>query len=192
MSRAVTTTPWAAAVAGSLLIAVAPAVQAQAADGGTIYYFSPDWSPDGSMLAFESGTDGQLSIFTIGVDGDHLTWLTNEEYNDEGPVWSPDGTRIAFVSNRRRERRDRPVSLQVYMMNVDGTDQRRLSDEGSALDYHLSWSPDGRSIVFQSRPEIEPAVHSLYVIASDGTGRTRVTDGRYNDRRRRGRPTGNR
>ena len=148
----------------------------------TLVYLNPDWSPDGRRIAFESGPDGSLSIFTIGIDGDHLTRLTDGAYNDEGPVWSPDGRRIAFYSNRHAERESRPVSLQVYVMNADGSDQRRLTDESSALDYAVTWSPDGTRLAFQSRPEIDPGVHSLYVIRLDGSGRTRVTDGRFDDR----------
>lgn len=147
----------------------------------TIYFFNPDWSPDGTRVVFESGRDGQLSIYSIGVDGSDLVRLTDPEYNDEGPVWSPDGTKIAFFSNRREGREGQPVSLQVYVMNADGSDQRRLTNEGSALDYHVSWSPDGTRLVFQSRPELNPGVHSLYVVNLDGTGRTRVTDGQYDD-----------
>ena len=40
------------------------------------------------------------------------------------PSWSPDGRRIAFVS-------DRSGSPQVYVMNSDGSDTRRLTYQGS-------------------------------------------------------------
>jgi len=164
---------------------------AGAQDEGTVYYFNPDWSPDGTKIVFESGLDGELSIFTIGIDGENLTRLTNSENNDEGPVWSPDGTKIAFFSNRREGKDERPVSLQIYIMNADGTGQTRITDEGSALDYNPSWSPDGSRLVFQSRPEINPGVHGLYVIGTDGMGRRRVTDGQYNDYSPQWSPDGN-
>ena len=152
-----------------------------AQDDSRVYYFNPAWSPDGSNIVFESGLDGELSIYSIGGHGENLTRLTDGEYNDEGPVWSPDGTKIAFFSNRREGRDERPVSLQIYIMNADGTGQERLTDEGSALDYNPSWSPDGTRLVFQSRPEISPNVNSLYVVGADGSGRRRVTDARYSD-----------
>lgn len=169
-------------IAALLAVVVGPTQPLHAQTDTTQVYLNPDWSPDGSRIAFESGPDGSLSIFTIGIDGEHLTRLTDDVYNDEGPVWSPDGERIAFYSNRRAERESRPVSLQVYVMYADGSDQRRLTDESSALEYAVTWSPDGTRLAFQSRPEIDPSVHSLYVIRLDGTGRTRVTDGRFDDR----------
>lgn len=159
----------------------------------TFYYFNPDWSPDGTTITFEAGHDGQLSIYTVGSDGQNLTRLTDEEYNDEGPVWSPDGTQIAFFSNRRARRRELPVSLQVYVMNADGTGQRRLTDESAALDHNISWSPDGTRLVYQSRPDITPVVNSLYVIDADGRGpRQRITDGQHDDAFPQWAPNGNR
>lgn len=169
-------------IAALLAAGVGPTQRLHAQPDTALVYLNPDWSPDGTRIAFESGPDGRLSIFTVGIDGDHLTRLTDDTYNDEGPVWSPDGDRIAFYSNRHAERGSRPVSLQVYVMNADGSDQRRLTDESSALDYSVTWSPDGTRLAFQSRPEIDPGVLSLYVIGLDGTGRTRVTDGRFDDR----------
>ena len=125
--------------------------------------------------------NGEGSIFSIGIDGENLTRLTDNQNNDEGPVWSPDGTKIAFFSNRREGRDARPISLQIYIMNADGTGQRRITNDGPALEYNISWSPDGNRLVFQSRPEINPGVHSLYVIGTDGMGRRRLTDGQFND-----------
>ncbi len=165
---------------------------AEAQDSSTVYYFNPDWSPDGTKIVFASGLNGELSIYTVGVDAQDLNRLTDGTYNDEGPIWSPDGGRIAFFSNRREGREDLPVSLQLYVMNGDGTGQRRLTDEGSALDYNISWSPDGSRLVFQSRPEINPGVHSLYTVGTDGTGRTRITDGQNNDFSPHWSPDGNR
>ena len=164
---------------------------AGAQDESTVYYFNPDWSPDGTKIVFESGLDGALSIFTIGIDGENLTRLTNRKNNDEGPVWSPDGSKIAFFSNRRVGKDERPVSLQIYIMNADGTGQRRITDEGSALDYNPSWSPDGSRLVFQSRPEVSPGVNSLYIVGADGMGRERITDGQYSDGSPQWSPGGN-
>ncbi len=158
---------------------------ASAQEENTIYYMFPDWSPDGKKIAFEGGVDGQLSIHVIDIDGKNLTKLTNTppdvDYNDERPIWSPDGSTIAFFSNRAELRAEQPVSLQVYVMNADGSAQRRITHEGPALEFDVSWSPDGERLVFQSRPEINPGVNSLYVIGIDGRGRERITDGQYND-----------
>ncbi|MCH7807441.1 MAG: PD40 domain-containing protein [Proteobacteria bacterium] len=164
---------------------------AQAQDENVVYYLFPDWSPDNQKIAFESGLEGELQIFTIDIDGKNLTQLTDTEYNDERPVWSPDGKKIAFFSNRSEKRNEQPVSLQIYVMNADGTEQRRVTHEGPALEYNVSWSPDGNQLVFQSRPEIDPGVHSLYIISTDGMERRRITDGQFNDTSPQWSPDGN-
>jgi len=61
------------------------------------------------------------------------------------PSRSADGSlaaRIAFVS-------DRSGNHEIYLMNADGTDVRRLTDD-PAFDSAPSWSPDGAAISFPS------------------------------------------
>lgn len=80
----------------------------------------PDWSPDGSRIAYAAGGFGSGRIFVMNADGTHQTQLTFGPGDDFGTAWSPDGGRIAFV--RDFGGGDRPV----YVMDADGTDQHQL------------------------------------------------------------------
>jgi TolB protein len=94
---------------------------------------------------------------------------------------------IAFVSTRHDSTVDPAVDPQrallaaeIYLMNGDGTNPRRLTENAYA-DGFPSISPDGSRIVFDSnrrRTEGEPFNTSdLFVMNVDGTGQTLVTRG---------------
>ena len=86
------------------------------------------------------------------------------ESSDFYPAWSPDGTKIAFTS-------DRDGIPKIYVMNADGTNQTRITDN-PASDEAPAWSPDGSKIAFTSDRDGNP---EIYVMNADGTDQTRLT-----------------
>jgi TolB protein len=95
----------------------------------------PDWSPDGTEIAFVRGYRGRSDIYVIRADGSGLRRLTDT--SDAGhhawPAWSPNGERIVFVSVSR----PKPA---IYLMNPDGSHQKRLTN--GHIDYgYLDWQP---------------------------------------------------
>jgi Tol biopolymer transport system component len=60
----------------------------------------PVWSPDGQRMAIMLATAYATDIFTIDVNGDQSTNLTNSGAYDLFPAFSPDGRYLAFVSDR--------------------------------------------------------------------------------------------
>jgi dipeptidyl aminopeptidase/acylaminoacyl peptidase len=126
----------------------------------------PDWSPDGTRIAFHSNRtfppDGfQRGILSIAPNGQGLQRLTAGSA-DLSPDWSPDGTKIVFQRS--------PVLFddsEIYVMNADGTGVQRLTDN-SVYEENPVWSPDGRKIVFGRE---SPVGHfSLWTMNSDGSG----------------------
>ena len=84
------------------------------------------------------------------------------------PSWSPDGRRLVFESARHG-------NTELYVINADGTGERRLTHSPSnVVNSHPSWSPDGGSIVFDS---FRDGAFHLYVIRPDGSGERRLTQG---------------
>jgi Tol biopolymer transport system component len=109
-------------------------------------------------------------------DGSDETRLTEEDANDFDPSWSPDGEKIAFASNR-------DGNYEIYVMNADGSDVIRLTDNDDVLDREPSWSPDGEKIAFVSnRDAIEEPdeigdANAIYSMdADDGSDVTMLTD----------------
>lgn len=98
--------------------------------------YDPAWSPDGTRIAFTSERDGNANVYVMNADGTGLTQLTDDPSDDYRPAWSPDGTLLAFESTRD----DRVFDRDVFVMNADGSDERRLrSGNENARD--VDWQP---------------------------------------------------
>jgi len=94
----------------------------------------------------------------------------------------PARSTIAFVSTRDQPAAGQQLSAStdIYLMNGDGTDQRRVTrDQGANLFPALS--PDGSKIVFESnrrRAEADPLnVADLFLMNTDGSDQTWLTRG---------------
>jgi TolB protein len=130
-------------------------------------------------IAFTRRLDGApADIFVVNPDASGLTKLTDDgpggrEHDDGAPAWSPDGRMIAFARRRIHPPPgvDSPPVEEIYVMNADGSGQRRLTSD-DRLDLSSDWLPDGR-VVFVLCPESEdePPDCSLVAIQPDGGGR---------------------
>jgi eukaryotic-like serine/threonine-protein kinase len=105
---------------------------------------SPEYSPDGTRLAFTSNRSGSVQIWTSNADGSQPVQLTSMDpiATTGTPRWSRDGREIAFDSNAGGV-------FQVYVVGSGGGRPRALTS-GSAQNFGASWSPDGRWIYFSS------------------------------------------
>jgi Tol biopolymer transport system component len=88
----------------------------------------PAWSPDGSKIAFMSSRDGNPEIYTMNADGTNQTRLTNNGALDARPSWSREGYGISFTSARDFSLPSTLPKFEIYLMNDDGSNQRRLTN----------------------------------------------------------------
>ena len=121
----------------------------------------PDWSPDGTKIAFASSRDGIPSqIHVMDADGKNVIRLTDGRGGKRDPDWSPDGKKIAFSVDDRED--------HIAVMDADGNNREKLEDQAMGT----SWSPDGKQIAFMSWTD---GHHEIYVIGVGGQGRKKVT-----------------
>ena len=95
-----------------------------------------DVSPDGQTLAFALLGD----IYTMPIEGGNPTRIASGLSWEVQPRFSPDGSRIAFTS-------DRGGGDNIWVMEIDGSDKRQVTNESFRLLNQPTWSPDGRFIV---------------------------------------------
>ena len=95
---------------------------------------SPAWSPDGTQLAFvkyhqvySDECSLTCGIHVVNVDGTDLRRLTEPVAFDTAPAWSPDGTEIVFMSDRTGHDGNGKWGWELYVVDVDGSDLRRLT-----------------------------------------------------------------
>jgi Tol biopolymer transport system component/DNA-binding winged helix-turn-helix (wHTH) protein len=101
----------------------------------------PDFSPDGTKIAFSSTRDGTEAIWICGADGTNAIRLTTTHLGGT-PKWAPDGTHIAF--DDRHTGRSR-----IYLINLHDGSTEQVT-EGDFDDEVPSWSVDGKWIYFAS------------------------------------------
>lgn len=135
---------------------------------------TPAWSPDGREIVFSHGEnlfsfeEANEDLYVVDAEGGAPRRLTSTpDFFESAPAWSPDGSRIVFVRSTARSQFDGKEALYVMARDSSG--------EGLLLEHihfpdgpqgSLAWSPDGRTIAFETSPTIECTAIHLLDIAS--------------------------
>lgn len=107
----------------------------------------PSWSPDGKRLYFLSGKGGQAhDIWQLTLATHETEQLTANSLYQFDVAAATDGA-IAFSSNRTG-------NYEIWIHNKDGT-LRQVTDH-PGLDAKPAWSPDGKTLIFESTRDGQP------------------------------------
>ena len=104
--------------------------------------FNPNWSPDGSRLAYLKQQNGTSYIYIVDLASGERERLFDEAVWMDTPVWSPDGKQLAFSLIRRG-------NSEIYVMEM-ATRTMRNATNHIGWDDQPDWSPDGNRLMFVS------------------------------------------
>jgi len=102
-----------------------------------------------------------LEIFTINPDGSGIKNITQNAATDTSPAWSPDGNRIVFSS-------DRNGNMELYVMDKNGENVRKLTDNPQIMDWGALWHRNGQRIIFISDYDYSPTGTGIYMVSLGG------------------------
>lgn len=145
-------------------------------------------SPDGKYMTFTANFDGDLDIYRSRLDGTGIKRLTNTVAYDGGPFISWDGKQIVFrrgtistqseleeYKNLLKENMVRPSKLEIWIMDANGKNQRKLTNLGCAS-FAPFVHPNGRQVIFSSNfGDPKGREFDLWMVNTDGTNLKRIT-----------------
>jgi len=131
-------------------------------------------SAPGGAIGYLPGTQAPPPGRLVWVDRDgSSSSLSQKSARQRTPRLSPDGMRIALAVQEGQ------FGRQIWIENVDGTDRRKLTDEGG--DNHSPvWSPDGRELAFASNRTGPQNIYVQPVGRAGAARRLLATDGVHN------------
>lgn len=120
----------------------------------------------GTRIVFVSSRTGAKEIWTMSWDGTNQKPLTHYGTISSFPSVSPDGTKVAFTSWQKE-------SPRIILFSLETGRQLPFYNQRASLNCCLSFSPDGKEVIFSSTAGGGPA--QLYTAKPDGSGLHRLT-----------------
>lgn len=120
---------------------------------GNYNHTSPTWATDGESILFTADRSGNADldpnnaqIYEMEIESGELAQITDKRGPHYSPVISPDGQYIVYLGYE-----DQFVGYQLtdlYIMNRNGSDIRKISDDLDVDVSNISWANDSRSLFF--------------------------------------------
>jgi len=112
----------------------------------------PQWSPDGTKIAFVSDRTGRAfddsrntDVWVIAASGGPLTKISDHNEGDNSPRWSPDGKTIAFIGSAQESSHPK-----VWLAPSSGGASKLAVKDLDLIPSDLDWGDKGQALYFES------------------------------------------
>jgi Tol biopolymer transport system component len=140
-----------------------------------VIFSSPEWSPDGTKIAFSGNFNGEerTDIAVLDLDSMEVRNLTDDnDFADLYPQWSPDGKEIAYTSQRQNYL----GAYDVMVVDVETGVSRNITENSIEYDSVPVWSPDGSQIAYLTIQDVALPEHDIWVVGRDGSHPSNISD----------------
>ena len=138
----------------------------------------PTWSPEGGLIAYTEGENGDTDIWVMDRNGDHKRKITTYQVSNAslgfGVVgniikWSPDGTRIAYLGTLEPYDKDSKIRVvdrlmfkgffgysdmrrrHIFTVSVLGSEPQEQITFGDYDEHSIDWTPEGQILFVSNR-----------------------------------------
>ncbi len=145
-------------------------------------------SPNGKYIVFTSTRSGDLELWRMDIDGKNLKQLTFGLGYDGGAFFSHDSKKLVFRASRPKTDQEisdykqllsenlvAPTNMEIYTINIDGSDLRQVTNLGKA-NWAPYFHPSDKKIIFASNHHSNRGYDfQLFMIDTDGKNLKQIT-----------------
>lgn len=132
-------------------------------------FAAPQFAPDDKSIVF-FGAESSAGLFQMTLRNSQLRMISDLAQGDHSFAWSPDGSRLAYIEIDRDLGEVRLITEETASGRKAVITSLPIPQGTFPNSADLSWTPDGKSLVFEFRRDVPDPDNAIYLAHADGSG----------------------